>query len=151
MDLAQALIPAHAPRQPKLLIGSLEWTLTSSGTGSSGCRLNTQAGGSQLFDHGHVKNATSDELLSQLEVVENRWIAERDEDGAPCFRRVGTMNGIWLDIDYRALGIRDAFANEVTVENIRHFSCSFVYVSWYFAPWLHCQEGHCWTEGLFTI
>ena len=78
-------------------------------------------------------------MLSQLKIIENRWIAERDQDSASCLRRMGTVNGIWLDIELRALQMRDAFVDEVPVEDVRHFGGSSVHVSWNFAPWFHSQ------------
>src|SRR6185437_11748824 len=104
----------------------------------SGRRLAIPADGSR-FNHGPVKNTTPATSLSQLKIIENRWIAERDQDRASCLRRMGTVNGIWLDIEFCALRIRDAFAYEVTVKDVGHFGCSLVQVSWNFAPWLHSQ------------
>src|SRR5262249_6820281 len=91
------------------------------------------------------------DLLSQLKIVENGWVAERDQDGASCLRRMGTVNGIWLDVEFRALRVRDAFVDEVTVKDVRRFGGSLVQVSGNFAPRLHSQQGHCRTQGLITI
>ena len=52
---------------------------------------------------------------------------------------MGTVTGIWLDIEFRALRMRDAFVYEVTVKDVRRFGCSLVKVPWNLAPWLHSQ------------
>jgi len=60
----------------------------------------------------------TNKILGQLEIVENRWVSERDQEGATILSRMGTVSSIRLDIELRALRIRDAFAYEVTVKDI---------------------------------
>ena len=78
-------------------------------------------------------------LLCQLKIVEGRWVAERDQDGASVLRRMGTMSDHRFDIDFRVSRICDALVYEIAFEDVREFGCVLVKVSWNLAPRLHSQ------------
>ena len=79
------------------------------------------------------------ELLCQLEIIEGRWVAERDQDGAAVLRSLGTVSGHRLDTDFRASRICDALVYEIAFEDVRQFGCVLVQVPWNLAPGLHSQ------------
>ena len=75
MDLAQAQITARDPTEPKFLIEKFSVEVDTLALDRAGAAW--PADGSRS-DHGLVKYHFYDELLSQLKIIENRWIAERD-------------------------------------------------------------------------